>query len=60
MNWDEMAVVGRVARPHGIRGHVVINLETDFPHERFQAGAELFVKRSDELETLVISSVLKI
>jgi len=52
-----MAVVGRVARPHGIRGHVVINLETDFPRERFQAGAELFVKRSDEMETLVISSV---
>jgi 16S rRNA processing protein RimM len=43
VNWDEMAVVGRVARPHGIRGHVVINLETDFPHERFHVGAELFV-----------------
>jgi 16S rRNA processing protein RimM len=41
-----MAVVGRVARPHGIRGQVVVNLETDFPHERFQAGAELFVKRT--------------
>ena len=37
MNWDEMAVVGRVARPHGIRGQVVLNLETDFPHER-EAG----------------------
>lgn len=37
-----MAVVGRIARPHGIRGQVVINLETDFPHERFQVGAELF------------------
>ena len=41
-----MAVVGRVARPHGIRGQVVINLETDFPHERFQPGAEFFVKRA--------------
>jgi len=41
-----MAVVGRIARPHGIRGQVVVNLETDFPYERFQAGAEFFVKRS--------------
>ena len=40
-----MAVVGRIARPHGIRGQVVVNLETDFPHERFQPGAEFFVKR---------------
>jgi len=44
VNWDEMAVVGRVARSHGIRGQVVLNLETDFPHDRFQVGAELFVK----------------
>jgi 16S rRNA processing protein RimM len=54
-----MAVVGRIARPHGIRGQVVVNLETDFPHERFQAGAELFVKRSEgrDVERLVISTV---
>jgi len=52
-----MAVVGRIARPHGIRGQVVVNPETDFPHERFQTGAELFVKRSAEMETLVISTV---
>ena len=54
-----MAVVGRVARPHGIRGQVVLNLETDFPHERFQAGAELFVKRTigGDVERLVIATV---
>lgn len=52
-----MAVVGRVARPHGIRGQVVINLETDFPHERFQVGAELFVRRSAHVEQLVVASV---
>jgi 16S rRNA processing protein RimM len=45
VNWDEMAVVGRIARPHGIRGQVVVNLETDYPHERFQPGAEFFVAR---------------
>ena len=51
-----MAVVGRVARPHGIRGQVVLNLETDFPHERFQTGAELFVK-APVVTRLVISTV---
>ena len=43
--WDEMALVGRIARPHGIRGQVIVNPETDFPEERFQPGAELFVER---------------
>jgi 16S rRNA processing protein RimM len=57
VNWDEMAVVGRIARPHGIRGQVVVNPQTDFPRERFQEGAELFVKRSTDVETLVISTV---
>jgi 16S rRNA processing protein RimM len=52
-----MAVVGCIARPHGIRGQVVVNLDTDFPRERFQAGAELFAKRSGAVETLVISTV---
>ena len=36
VNWDEMAVVGRIARPHGIRGQVIVNPETDFPEDRFQ------------------------
>jgi 16S rRNA processing protein RimM len=36
-----MVLVGRVARPHGIRGHVVVNPETDFVAERFYAGAEM-------------------
>ena len=40
-----MAVVGRVARAHGIRGQVIVNPETDFPEERFRQGAELFVRR---------------
>lgn len=40
-----MAVVGRIARAHGIRGQVIVNPETDFPEERFRPGAELFVRR---------------
>jgi 16S rRNA processing protein RimM len=53
-----MALVGRIARAHGIRGQVVVNPETDFPHDRFQPGAELFVKRADgRVDTLLVASV---
>jgi 16S rRNA processing protein RimM len=52
-----MAVVGRIARAHGIRGQVVVNLETDFPQQRFQPGAELFVKRSSgRVDALVVTT----
>jgi 16S rRNA processing protein RimM len=53
-----MALVGRIARTHGIRGQVIVNPETDFPRERFQAGAELFLRRPDgRVETVSIASV---
>jgi 16S rRNA processing protein RimM len=55
--WEEMAVVGRIARAHGIRGQVIVNLETDFPEERFQPGAELFINRSGRLEPITITTV---
>ena len=40
-----MALVGRIARAHGLRGQVIVNADTDFPGERFRPGAELFVKK---------------
>ena len=36
--WDDMVLVGRIARPHGLRGQVVVNPETDFVEERFAGG----------------------
>ena len=57
VKWDEMAVVGRIARTHGIRGQVFVNLETDFPEERFQPGGELFVERGGQLARLTLTSV---
>jgi 16S rRNA processing protein RimM len=51
-----MAVVGVVARPHGIRGQVIVNPETDFPEERFQVGHELFVRRDGRIEALRITA----
>jgi 16S rRNA processing protein RimM len=56
-DWDAMALVGRVARAHGIRGQVIVNPETDFPGERFHPGAELFVNRSGRAEPITITTV---
>ena len=56
-DWETMALVGRVARPHGIRGQVIVNPETDFPEERFHPGAELFVNRSGRPEPITITTV---
>jgi 16S rRNA processing protein RimM len=57
LNWADMALVGRVARVHGIRGQVIVNVETDFPEARFQPGLELFVERAGGIERLTITSV---
>lgn len=40
---DDLLLVGRVARAHGIRGQVIVNPETDFTDERFKVGATLLV-----------------
>ena len=47
-----MAVVGTIARAHGNRGQVIVNPETDFPGDRFQAGAELFVEDAGAVRVL--------
>lgn len=36
-------VVGRVGRPHGLRGEVVVAVRTDFPDERFAPGTRFDV-----------------
>jgi 16S rRNA processing protein RimM len=57
MKWEEMAVVGRIARAHGIRGQVIVNIETDFPETRFQPGGQLFIERSGRVEALRLTTV---
>jgi 16S rRNA processing protein RimM len=57
MIWDEMALVGRIARAHGIRGQVIVNPETDFAEDRFREGAEMFVQRAGKVEPLTLTSV---
>jgi 16S rRNA processing protein RimM len=54
--WDDLYVVARVARPHGRRGEVILNLETDFPEERFKPGNRLLVQKGGLTTPLVIRS----
>ncbi|TDD61139.1 ribosome maturation factor RimM [Actinomadura darangshiensis] len=38
---SEPLVVGRIGRPHGVRGEVTIDVRTDEPDSRFAAGTEI-------------------
>ncbi len=54
--WDEMVLVGRIARPHGLRGHVIVSPETDFVDERFAVGATLWTRGEAGEQALVVTS----
>jgi len=51
-----MVLVGRIARPHGIRGQVIVNPETDFVDERFRVGATLWTRGNTGEETLTVEA----
>ncbi|NKQ56420.1 ribosome maturation factor RimM [Amycolatopsis sp. K13G38] len=40
-------VVGRVAKAHGIRGELAVDVRTDSPEERFREGATLVARHRD-------------
>lgn len=46
-------VVGRIGRPHGIRGEVTVEVRTDEPDACFTTGSSLFVNGSEQ--TLVVA-----
>jgi 16S rRNA processing protein RimM len=43
----ELALVGRIRKPHGIRGEVVVEPVTDAPEAIFASGRRLFVGTED-------------
>ena len=51
-----MVLVGRIARPHGLRGQVIVNPETDFVEDRFVSGATLWARSDRGDEALTITS----
>ncbi|WP_242606026.1 ribosome maturation factor RimM [Frankia sp. Cppng1_Ct_nod] len=38
---DEPVVIGRIGRPHGVRGDVTIDVRTDVPDRRFATGTKI-------------------
>ena len=54
--WESMVTVGRIIRPHGIRGQMVVVAETDFGHERFKPGEALQTLRDGRVETLRVAA----
>jgi len=51
-------VVGRVVKPHGIRGELVVDVHTDSPEERFAPGAVLGTRTRDgKSGTITIAAV---
>jgi 16S rRNA processing protein RimM len=54
-DWDDMVLVGRIARPHGLGGHVVVDPETDFVTERFSAGERVWTSRGGTPTVLTIA-----
>ena len=54
---DDLLLVGRIARAHGNRGQVIVNLDTDFPEARFAVGQVLQVGIGGAFEPRRIESV---
>lgn len=55
--WDEMVLVGHVARTFGHRGQVFVNAYTDFPEARFAPGAVLHTRRDGQDAVLTIAAM---
>jgi 16S rRNA processing protein RimM len=55
-DWDAMVLVGRIARPHGIRGQVIVNPDTDFVEDRFRSGATFWTRSARGEEQLTVTS----
>ena len=54
---DDLLLVGRVARAHGNRGQVIVNLETDFPEDRFKVGQVVLIGEAERPAGRRIESV---
>ena len=55
--WEEMVIIGSIARPHGNRGQVVVDPATDFLEERFRPGGTAWVRGPAGVRRLTMSTV---
>lgn len=56
VQWDDLVLVGHIARTHGTRGQVIVNPETDFPEQRFRPGQVLYIRRGTDIAALTIDA----
>ena len=57
MVWDDMILVGFVARTHGNKGQVILKSESDFADQRFRPGARVFARIGNgPIEPLAIAT----
>jgi 16S rRNA processing protein RimM len=54
--WASLVTVGRIVRPHGIRGQVVVASETDFGDERFRPGEAMSIDTPNGIRELRVTS----
>jgi 16S rRNA processing protein RimM len=52
--WDDLVLVGIIARPQGHRGEVIVNPETDFPERRFVAGGTLWMREGGRAREVLV------
>jgi 16S rRNA processing protein RimM len=60
LDWDQMVLVGRIARAHGNRGQVIVDPATDFPEARYRPGSIVHIRRSagsGAIESLTMTAV---
>jgi len=53
--WGAMIVIGSVARTHGRRGEVIVNIETDFPERRFRSDGVVYMTAGSDVRALRIT-----
>lgn len=51
----DLVEIGQVVKPHGLRGHVIVELVTDREEERLASGSSLDGERHGDREPLVVA-----
>ena len=54
---DDLVQIGRVIKPHGVRGELVVDPTTDDPKGRFAVGAEILGKQAGKEQYLVVKTM---
>ena len=53
--WEAMVLVGRIVRPHGNRGQVMVAPDTDFAETRFAPGSTVWYQRAGQTTSIVVT-----